>query len=64
MTYKRDKTPDFLIWKMLGESDYVVGLEPRTTALGGADIEKQGKYYNIKPFEEFKTYIKFEVKEI
>ena len=64
MTYKREKTPDFLIWRMLGESDYVIGLEPRTTALGGKDIEEQGKYYNLKPFEEFKTYIKFEAKEL
>lgn len=40
ITYDRSTLPDFLIWKMLGESDYVVGLEPRTTSLGGETIEK------------------------
>ena len=64
LTYKRDTLPEFLIWKMLGESDYVVGLEPRTTVHGGENIEKNGKYYKLKPFEEYKTYLKFEVKEI
>lgn len=64
ITYKRDTMPDFLIWKMLGESDYVIGLEPRTTALGGASIAEQGKYYKLKPFEEYKVYLRFDVKEL
>ena len=64
MTYNREVTPDFLIWRMLGESDYVIGLEPRTTALGGSDIEDNGKYLKLKPFEEHHTYIKFEAKEL
>ena len=63
ITYKRDNLPDFLIWKMLGESEYVVGLEPRTTNFGGANIEKNNKYVTLKPFEEFKTYLKFDFKE-
>ena len=49
---------------MLGESDYVVGLEPRTTALGGKSIEEQGKYVILKPFEEYKTYLKIEAKAL
>ena len=64
MTYKRDTMPDFLIWKMLSESDYVIGLEPRTTALGGANIDKQGKYVKLKPFEEYRTYLKIEAREL
>lgn len=63
ITYKRDNLPDFLIWKMLGESEYVIGLEPRTTNYGGENIEKNNKYVTLKPFEEFKTYLKFEFKE-
>ncbi len=63
LTYNAKTTPDFLIWKMLGESEYVVGLEPRTTNLGGGNIEKNNKYVKLKPFEEYKTYIKFEIKE-
>lgn len=60
LTYKRDTLPDFLIWKMLGESEYVVGLEPRTTNLGGCSIAENDKYVILEPFEEYKTYLKFE----
>ena len=63
LTYKRDTMPDFLIWKMLGESEYVVGLEPRTTSLGGDKIEQCNKFVTLAPFEEYKTYLKFEFKE-
>ncbi|MBQ2896801.1 MAG: DUF4432 family protein [Clostridia bacterium] len=63
ITYKRDTMPDFLIWKMLGESEYVVGLEPRTTNFGGKNIEKNNKYVALKPFEEYKSYLKFEFKK-
>ena len=38
ITYERNTLPTFVIWKMLGESEYVIGLEPRTTALGGQNI--------------------------
>ena len=46
--------PEFLIWKMLGESEYVVGLEPRTTNLGGKDIADNNAYVTLKPLEEYK----------
>ena len=64
VTYKRDTMPEFLIWKMLGESEYVVGLEPRTTNLGGREIEENNAYVTLKPFEEYKTYLKFSFKEL
>ena len=64
LTYKRDTLPDFLIWKMLGESEYVVGLEPRTTSLGGIDIAENNKYVTLKAFEEYHTFLKFEVSDI
>ena len=59
ITYKRDTLPDFLVWQMFGESEYVIGLEPRTTNLGGENIDKNNKYVALKPFEEYKTYLKF-----
>ena len=62
LTYKTDTMPDFLIWKMLGESEYVVGLEPRTTRYGGQEIIENNKYVTLHPFEEYKTYLKFEFK--
>ncbi len=64
ITYKRDTMPNFLVWKMLGESDYVVGLEPRTTSLGGEDIVKNNKFVSLKPFEEYKTHLKFAFKTL
>lgn len=64
ITYIRDSLPKFLIWKMLGESEYVVGLEPRTTNFGGEDIEKNNEYVVLKPFEKIKTYLKFDFKMI
>jgi hypothetical protein len=63
LTYKSDTLPDFLIWKMLGESEYVVGLEPRTTNFGGQNIINNDKYVVLKSFEEYKTYLKFKFKE-
>ena len=61
LTYNTDTLPDFLLWKMLGEGDYAIGLEPRTTVYGGENIRKNNKYVILKPFEEYKTYLKFEV---
>lgn len=59
LTYNTDSLPDFLIWKLPSESDYVIGLEPRTTSYGGENIEKNNKYVWLKPFEEMKTKLVF-----
>ena len=64
VTYKRDTLPEFVIWKMLGEGDYVVGLEPRTSAFGGENIAKNNTYVSLKPFEEYKTFLKLNFKNI
>jgi len=62
ITYERNTLPDFVIWKMMGESEYVVGLEPRITALGGKNIADNNQYVTLKPFCEYKTKVKFEFK--
>lgn len=64
ITYNRMTLPDFLIWKMLGESEYVIGLEPRTTSAGGESIHKNHLFVGLKPFEEYKTELKFEFKSL
>ncbi len=64
ITYKRDTLPEFLMWKMFGESEYVIGLEPRTSNLGGEDLIKEKAYKIIKPFEEYKTEFKFTFKNL
>ena len=63
LTYERKTLPDFVIWKMLGESEYVIGLEPRTTELGGQDIVDRDVYVKLEPFEEYRTKLKFSVRE-
>ena len=62
ITYKRDTMPEFLVWKMMGEGDYTVGLEPRTTNLGGDSIAENNAFTVLKPFEEYKTHLTFSVK--
>lgn len=61
ITYNTDTLPDFLIWKMMGECEYVVGLEPRTICAN--DEEKGQEKRVLKPFEEFGTRLTFQVKE-
>ena len=64
ITYKRDTLPDFLIWKKFAESDYVVGLEPRTTNYGGKDVDINNAYVKLLPFDELNTRLIIEVKEL
>lgn len=62
ITYKTDTLPEFLLWKMLGRGDYAVGLEPRTSCLEGEEIKEKSKYVLLKPFQEYRTYLKFEIR--
>ena len=64
ITHRRDSLPEYLIWKMFGQSEYVVGLEPRTTNFGGDDIEKNGGFRILRPFEEFTTHVEFKFRKI
>ena len=42
--YRVENLPQFVEWKMLGEQEYVVGLEPSTHRLDGrAELKRQGK---------------------
>ena len=49
---------------MPGESEYVVGLEPRTTSLGGDNIAKNGKYVSLAHFDSFSTKLSFSFKSL
>ena len=64
ITYDRKTLPDFLLWKKLAECDYTIGLEPRTTSLGGVNIAKNNKFMILKPFEEYKTKLTFSFKTL
>ena len=63
LSYDRSTLPDFLIWKMLGESEYVIGLEPRTTMYGGQNIIDHDAYVKLEPFQEYRTKLEFSVRE-
>ena len=63
LCYERSTLPDFLIWKMLGESEYVIGLEPRTTMYGGQNIMDHDAYVKLDPFQEYRTKLEFLVRE-
>ena len=56
--------PKFLVWKMLGESEYVIGLEPRTSNFGGENILKHNEYVTLKPFIEYKTHLRFSFRDL
>ena len=62
ITYNTDIMRDFILWKMLKEGDYAVGLEPRTTALGGQNIIDNRAFITARPFEEYKTKLTFKFK--
>ena len=59
LTFSMDTLPMFLVWKMLGESEYTVGLEPRTTNLGGDNIAANGEFVELAPFAEHRTALRF-----
>jgi hypothetical protein len=62
--YSRDLLDDFLVWKMQGQGDYVIGLEPRTSSLNGIEeIRESGKSKTLSPQETVKSQIEFIVKE-
>lgn len=64
ITYNRSTLPDFVMWKMLGESEYVIGLEPRTTRFGGSNIGKNDAYVTLAPFAEYRTIVKFDFRKL
>lgn len=62
--YEKDQLPNFTVWKMLGESEYVVGLEPGTALpIGRAAAEEAGLIKTLQPMEEYHTQITFGILE-
>lgn len=64
LTFDRETLPKMLVWKMLDEGEYVIGLEPRTTLLGGQDIIDQNEFVSLEPFAKYSTRLKFEIKTL
>ncbi len=64
ITYSPRNLRDFLIWKMVGESEYVIGLEPRTSSKGGEELHKNNLLLGLEPFEKYSTKLLFEFKKL
>lgn len=61
MNFNNDVLNCFTQWKMMGECDYVMGLEPANcTPDGRAEMRKQGLLKFLNPQESFKTKITLE----
>lgn len=64
ITYKRDALPGFVVWKMLAEGAYAIGLEPRTF-IGPAKKEENDDWLvTLKPFEKLCTQLTFELHKL
>ncbi len=60
LSYKREELPCFTEWKMMGKTDYVLGLEPGNCTPDGRDVlRKKGTLQFLKPQESRHTSIRF-----
>lgn len=58
ITFDTEVFPQMTQWKMMGERDYVLGLEPTTNTLEGRKtIEEQGKLKTVAPGSSRDIYI-------
>ena len=61
MTYDKQALPFFTEWKMMGKTDYVLGLEPGNCTPDGRDVlRKNGTLKFLAPQKIGRTEIKFE----
>ena len=58
--YNKKQLPRFVQWKMMGEQDYVVGLEPCICGVEGREEdEKQGLLHALRPGESATFELEF-----
>lgn len=62
ISYDKATLPEFVEWKMMGYSDYALGLEPANCLVGGRDVERAaGRLKSLEPGEEKKYHVEFRV---
>ncbi len=60
LSYNKEQLPYFTEWKMMGKTDYVLGLEPGNCTPDGRDVlRKNGTLKILKPEESGKTEVVF-----
>jgi len=53
LKYRKEELPRFIEWKMMGEGDYVVGIEPANCGVEGRNIDREkGTLVMLEPGEE------------
>ena len=58
--YNKDKLDRFTEWKMMGEVEYVLGLEPGNCTPDGRNVlREKGELKFLRPGEKYKTMLKF-----
>ncbi len=58
--YNKKELPRFVQWKMMGEQDYVVGLEPCTCGVEGRQVDEElGLLHRLAPGESRAFHLEF-----
>lgn len=64
ITYDKTTLDNFTEWKMMGENEYILGLEPANCTPDGRNVMREnGMLKILKPGETYKTYIEIEFTE-
>jgi len=62
ITYSRDVLTELVQWKMMGEKEYVIGMEPANCRVGGRAAERaDGRLKILMPGETVRTFIRLNV---
>ena len=62
--YNTSELPCFTEWKMMGEQEYVLGLEPGNCTPDGRDVlRRENRLKFLEPGEKAVHHIKFELKD-
>lgn len=56
LVYKLEQLPNFIQWKMMGEGDYVVGMEPANCKVEGRARERERKELSVLKPGEIKEF--------
>ncbi len=61
VSYSHDTLPEYIEWRMMGEGQYALGIEPCTNGFGRAEVEADNKLIVLQPGEKRRYYLKVEV---
>jgi hypothetical protein len=49
VVYRQDQMPNYIEWRMMGEGQYAVGIEPCTSGFDRAQVEEAGQMIWLEP---------------